>query len=319
MTSENIPVLPNILDSYLPTEPIQRIHEQKDINEFVTTQAFDRIMTFVMLLNQSVIKKKISDPCPISPRVQQVLDLLDTLESWLSDFPPLPNAQRFGNKAFRFWVKKLKESSTQLMEAALPKALHVAIPELSEYLNKGFGNETRIDYGSGHELSFAAWLAGITLLGGFEPDDYQALVTKVFVKYLELVRKIQRQYTLEPAGSHGVWGLDDHQFLPYVWGSAQLIDHPRLKPKSILNKDMVEAYSSEYMYFRCIQYILQVKRGPFFEHSPMLNDIASVLTWNKVNSGMTKMFIAEVLKKVPVVQHFRFGNLFPFEPINSSA
>lgn len=68
------------------------------------------------------------------------------------------------------------------MEAALPKALHVAIPELSEYLNKGFGNETRIDYGSGHELSFAAWLAGITLLGGFEPDDYQALVTKVFVK-----------------------------------------------------------------------------------------------------------------------------------------
>lgn len=67
MTSENIPVLPNILDSYLPAEPIQRIHEQKDINEFVTTQAFDRIMTFVMLLNQSVIKKKISDPCPISP------------------------------------------------------------------------------------------------------------------------------------------------------------------------------------------------------------------------------------------------------------
>lgn len=67
MTSENIPVLPNILDSYLPKEPAQRIHEQKDINEFVTTQAFDRIMTFVMLLNQSVIKKKISDPCPISP------------------------------------------------------------------------------------------------------------------------------------------------------------------------------------------------------------------------------------------------------------
>lgn len=49
------------------------------------------------------------------------------------------------------------------------------------------------------------------------------IILNWFYRYLELVRSIQRQYTLEPAGSHGVWGLDDHQFLPYVWGSAQLI------------------------------------------------------------------------------------------------
>lgn len=68
------------------------------------------------------------------------------------------------------------------METALPSSLHIAIPELSEYLNKGFGNETRIDYGSGHELSFAAWLGGIALLGGFDPSDYQAIALKIFVK-----------------------------------------------------------------------------------------------------------------------------------------
>lgn len=45
----------------------------------------------------------------------------------------------------------------------------------------------------------------------------------------------------------------------------------------------------------------------------MLNDIASLLSWSKVNTGMTKMYIAEVLKKVPVVQHFKFGTLFPFD------
>jgi serine/threonine-protein phosphatase 2A activator len=68
------------------------------------------------------------------------------------------------------------------MKKALPESLHVAVPELTEYLNKSFGNETRIDYGSGHELSFAAWLAGIAMLGGFNSEDYQAIVLRVFVK-----------------------------------------------------------------------------------------------------------------------------------------
>lgn len=67
MATESIPVLPNIIGSYSPAEPVQRIHEQKDIDEFIKTKAFDRIMTFVMLLNQSVMQKKISDPCFISP------------------------------------------------------------------------------------------------------------------------------------------------------------------------------------------------------------------------------------------------------------
>jgi serine/threonine-protein phosphatase 2A activator len=59
---------------------------------------------------------------------------------------------------------------------------------------------------------------------------------------------------------------------------------------------------------------VQVKRGPFHEHSPMLYDISGLLRWNKVNTGMAKMYEAEVLKKVPVIQHFPFGNLFPFVP-----
>lgn len=42
----------------------------------------------------------------------------------------------------------------------------------------------------------------------------------------------------------------------------------------------------------------------------MLHNIASTVpTWSKVASGLLKMYRAEVLHKVPVVQHFYFGDV----------
>ena len=46
----------------------------------------------------------------------------------------------------------------------------------------------------------------LTMLGVFTEPDSASLALLVFGKYLSVVRRIQRFYQLEPAGSHGVWG-----------------------------------------------------------------------------------------------------------------
>jgi serine/threonine-protein phosphatase 2A activator len=46
----------------------------------------------------------------------------------------------------------------------------------------------------------------------------------------------------------------------------------------------------------------------------VLFEISGVQMWSKVNSGMVKMYKAEVLNKFPVVQHLLFGSLLPWRP-----
>lgn len=38
-----------------------------------------------------------------------MLALLDKLDNWIDEIPPLPTPQRFGNLAFRTWGKKLED------------------------------------------------------------------------------------------------------------------------------------------------------------------------------------------------------------------
>ena len=93
------------------------------------------------------------------------------------------------------------------------------------YLRDAFGNQTRIDYGTGHETCFVVWLFCLSKLELIKQGDMAAVVLRVFTRYLTLMRKLQTVYMLEPAGSHGVWSLDDYQMLPFYWGASQLEMH----------------------------------------------------------------------------------------------
>lgn len=110
---------------------------------------------------------------------------------------------------------------------------------------------------------------------------------------------------MEPAGSHGVWGLDDHSFIPYIFGSAQLgpaISNSDLVPETgslpdavdpdgVTKANVVEKERKVNMYFSAIGFINDVKKGPFWEHSQMLYNISGVQAgWAKINKVNTPCY-----------------------------
>lgn len=41
--------------------------------------------------------------------VEKLLDLLETLDRWINETPPVDQPSRFGNKAYRAWYAKLDQ------------------------------------------------------------------------------------------------------------------------------------------------------------------------------------------------------------------
>lgn len=297
--------------------PRKRILTQRHLDHFSTSTSFSEILGMIRTCNEAIKGKKLNETIDESVPIQAVLHMVAQVRALVDETPrDTGSAQtsRFGNPAFRELYNKIVERVDTWMQS-LPGLENNARArqELAVYFYEAWGNAKRIDYGSGMELNFLCWLLCLVKLGVLDLErDAKCLVLRVFWAYIETMRVIQATYWLEPAGSHGVWGLDDYHFLPFLWGAGQLVDHPYLRPKSIHDTEIVDECAPAYMYFACIQAINAVKTESLRWHSPMLDDISGVRTWNKVNQGMVKMYRAEVLLKLPIAQHIFFGELIPF-------
>ncbi|GAV07639.1 hypothetical protein RvY_17454 [Ramazzottius varieornatus] len=296
--------------------PTKKILRETDVATWQASQAYRDYLKFLRDLNQAVMGKENQSKTTDTPIVHSLISMLNTLDKWIDETPPVQQAQRFGNQAFRTFHGRLTQDASKILQEALPEITSSpSVEELKAYLLDSFGNSTRIDYGTGHEANFIIFLCCLSKLGLITKEDFTPLVTKVFKRYLELCRKLQLTYKMEPAGSHGVWSLDDFQFVPFIWGSAQLVDRPLLDTRSYLDEQTVERLKDDFLFMGCIDFINKVKSGPFSEHSNQLWNISAVPSWSKINLGLFKKYEAEVLQKFPVVQHILFGSLFSFDPV----
>lgn len=288
-----------------------KIVSNSDLTAWTTSDEYQGLVLFIEQLQDSVTGKDNEFPVEISENCERFEQLLNRIDEVITENPVKVDKEisRFGKVEFRDFYNQLPlELTSDWIQPVKP------------YFTESWGNATRIDYGSGHELNFIMVFYGLFKSGFFTTLDFPFLVLRGFTKYISIMRNLQLTYWLEPAGSHGVWGLDDYHFLPFLFGAAQLSTHPHMKPKSIHNQELVDLYYKNYMYFECIHFLNNIKTIPNQEnlslrwHSPMLDDILAAKSWDKIKFGMIKMYKVEVLGKLPIMQHFIFTDIFQAPP-----
>lgn len=175
--------------------PCKRINDGDDLNFFLASTAYRDIKIWLLQLNRAlfpvqddaghVLTCTIDSPPPYSPIITSLRSLLQEFDSLLSQAPPDTGPRRFGNVAFREWFRLAEEKTDSLLEHHLSQVLHrisddpVVLVELKAYLLGSFGSAQRLDYGTGHELSFLAFLACLSKIDAFAPGEERAIVVGV--------------------------------------------------------------------------------------------------------------------------------------------
>lgn len=284
----------------------KHVRTESDMISFGRSPAYGMIISYIERLCLSVKGRLTRETDRRDECVKKCVELLDRIRSKVVEIEPIDQPMRFGNKAFRTFHEWLTDSCNDLLFSA---DLVDITDELRPYLIDSFGNPMRIDYGTGHEAAFFMFL--IVLLENKNLPLSENVIFVIFREYISLVRLITSKYTMEPAGSHGVWGLDDYHHLPFIFGAAQLIGQEAVVKPSTLFDRCDSAELSDSLYADMIGFLKRTKcmHARFHEVSPLLFDFTRCENWSQVCLGLLRMYKTEVLGKRPIVQHFFFGKV----------
>ena len=189
--------------------PVKCIHDGEDVSFFLATKAYADIMTFIFQLNAAMMPRKILEEETKSEAVRawtlqdsdtsdrdvikNLAKLIENLDSLIEEAPPDTGPRRFGNISFRRWHELVDRRISDLMDSCLPSETLESHPnsevsakaELEVYLLGSFGSAQRLDYGSGHELSFLAFLGCLWKLGAFPASHDGSLERGIVLGVIE--------------------------------------------------------------------------------------------------------------------------------------
>ena len=176
-------------DGHEFTIPSRAIIEARDMTKWKTSQSYGEIFMFVKRCTESVVGKKKSEISKLEDGtiacsfVTKFVDFMKLMNAKVDEYPCLQQPMRFGNKAFRQWYECLKTESETFLTNSLPKNLidQGAVKELAPYIYTSFGNDIRIDYGTGHETTIIIFFLLSYKLQLYYASDLSVVVSTEYI------------------------------------------------------------------------------------------------------------------------------------------
>ena len=91
---------------------------------FLKSETVREFVGFISAMSEAAKGAKVSDECPVSEPVASLLSALRQLSAWVDKIPPLQQAMRYGNPAYRhgLWAAPVAPPSI-----CLPACLHAGL------------------------------------------------------------------------------------------------------------------------------------------------------------------------------------------------
>ncbi|XP_034489476.1 serine/threonine-protein phosphatase 2A activator-like [Drosophila innubila] len=304
---------------------VQRVRRESDTVLWHNSIAYQELIAFISRTSTAIqgVRQFYHGDYPISPTMQRLCNIFDRLTQMLTsqqgastDKPDHYSEVKRPStvESYRNWSRQMLRGIFSMVEQAVPSKMCEHVGELGQYLAGSFGNQSRLEYGTGHELSFLFFLCALFRAKVLLPSDEPAAVLMLFNRYLNCARRLQMQFGLKPAGFQGAYSLDDYQFIPYLWGTAQLSYDPPFKPKQLLDPEVLAQWRNHYLLAGCVAFVADTKQGTFATHSCQLWSIVTLSSWTQVYHGLHNMYIKEVISQFHMLRHVYFGQLMSFDP-----